>query len=198
MYILFHSYIFTCNHLQVILSSGPPQPIDLLSAYLFIYMYIYIYVCVCIYVCIYFFTVIYLPAITCSHSKSRPSQTYWPTVCLPIYLCIFIYIYMCVCVCVCICFFIYIFTCNHLQSFKVQTLPNLLTYCLPSYWSICTYIYLYVCMYVFILIFKYLPANTCSHFKFRPSRTYWPIVCQPIHLCVFIYIYVCVCIHFLY
>ena len=117
-------------------------------------------------------------------------------------------------------FYIYIFTCNHLQPFKVQTLPNLLTYCLPTYLSICMYLYIYVymyvfmfifiyiylqssavilssdppqpidlmfaylfiymyiflymyiCMYVFMFIFVYLPAITCSHFKFRPSPTY--------------------------
>ena len=66
----------------VILSSDPPQPIDLLSAYLFIYVYVYIY----IYVCMYLFLFIYLPAITSNHFKFRPSPTYWPTVCLPIYL----------------------------------------------------------------------------------------------------------------
>ena len=88
----------------VILSSDPPQPIDLLSAYLFICMYVYIYVY--IYVCMYVFIKIY----------------------------------------------IYIFTCNHLQSFQVQT-HNLLTYCLPAYLSICMYVYIYICMYLFIFIF---------------------------------------------
>ena len=62
---------------------------------------------------IFIFISIYLPAITCSHFKLRPSPTYWPTVCLPIYLYVCIYI----CMYVCIYFYIYIFTGNHLQSF---------------------------------------------------------------------------------
>ena len=41
-------------------------------------------------------------------------------------------------------------------------------------------------MYVFIFIFIYVPAIICSHFKFRPSPTYWPTVCPPIYLCVYI------------
>ena len=51
------------------------------------------------------------------------------------------------------------------EYIKVQTRPNLLTYCLPTYLSICIciFIYIYVCMYVFIFIFIYLPAITCSH-----------------------------------
>ena len=61
----------------------------------------------------YIYVSIYLPAITCSHFKLRPSPTYWPPVCQPIYLCIYIYI----CMYVCIYFYIYMFTCNHLQSF---------------------------------------------------------------------------------
>ena len=46
----------------VILSSDPPQPIDLLSAYLFIYVYIYIYmyVYIYIYVCMYLFLYLYI------------------------------------------------------------------------------------------------------------------------------------------
>ena len=43
---------------------------------------------------IFIFISIYLPAITCSHFKLRPSPTYWPTVCLPIYLCVYIHICM--------------------------------------------------------------------------------------------------------
>ena len=46
----------------VILSSDPPQPIDLLSAYLFIYVYIYIFIYVFIYFYIYIFT--------CNHLQS--------------------------------------------------------------------------------------------------------------------------------
>ena len=46
----------------VILSSVPPQPIDLLSAYLFIYVYIYVYMYVSIYFYIYVFT--------CNHLQS--------------------------------------------------------------------------------------------------------------------------------
>ena len=104
----------------------------------------------------------YLPAITCSHFKFRPSPIHWPTVCLPIYLYIIIYIYILyVYMYACIWFYIYMFTCNHLQPFQVQTLPNLLTYCLPTYLSIC--IYLYICMYVCMCYYIYI--FTCNHLQ---------------------------------
>ena len=43
---------------------------------------------------LFIYNIIYidLPKITCSHSKFRPSPTYWPTACLLIYLSIYIYI----------------------------------------------------------------------------------------------------------
>ena len=68
---------------------------------------------------IFMFVSIYLPAITCSHFKLRPSPTYWPPVCQPIYLYVNIYIYVCkyIYIYVFIYFYIHICTCNHLQSF---------------------------------------------------------------------------------
>ena len=69
MYLFLYLYIYLQSP-AVILSSDPPQPIDLLSAYLFIYVCIYTYMHVLI------FRFIYLPAITCSHFKFRPSPTY--------------------------------------------------------------------------------------------------------------------------
>ena len=42
-----HLFLYLYMYLQspaVILSSDPPQPIDLLSGYLFIYMYVFIYI----------------------------------------------------------------------------------------------------------------------------------------------------------
>ena len=75
-----------------------------------------------------------------------------------------------------------IFTCNHLKSFKVQTLPNLLPYCLP----------IYLC--IFIFIFRYLPAITCSHSKFRPSPTYCPTVLF-IYVYIYIFIFIFTCNH---
>ena len=84
--LFFYLYIYLQSP-AVILSSDPPQPIDLLSAYLFIYMYknIYIYIyfykyiyIIYIYICYIYiiFFLIYLPAITCRHFKFRPSPTY--------------------------------------------------------------------------------------------------------------------------
>ena len=46
-------FVYLYFHLQspaVILSSDPPQPIDLLFAYLFVYMYVFIYIYICMYV----------------------------------------------------------------------------------------------------------------------------------------------------
>ena len=53
MYLFLYLYIYL-QSFAAILSSDPPQPIDLLSAYLFVYMYIYMYVCIYFY--IYIFT----------------------------------------------------------------------------------------------------------------------------------------------
>ena len=61
MILFLYLYIYLQSP-AVILSSDPPQPIDLLSAYLFIYMYIFIYMYVCIYFYIYVFT--------CNHLQS--------------------------------------------------------------------------------------------------------------------------------
>ena len=144
---------------------------------------------------IFIFISIYSPAITCSHFKFRPSPTYWPTVCLPIYL------YVCIYMCVCIYFYIYIYlpaiTCSH---FKFRPSPTYWpTVCLPIYLYV--YIHIYVCMYIFFIVI-YLLAITCSHSKFRPSPTYWPTVCLPIYLkciyiyiCIYFYIYVFTCNH---
>ena len=96
IYVFLYLYIYLQSP-EVIQSSDPPQPIALLSAYLSTYIILYIYV--------FIFIFIHLPAITCSHSKFRPSPTYCPTV-LFIYVYIYIYIYL----------FLFIFTCNHLQS----------------------------------------------------------------------------------
>ena len=40
MYVCMYVFIFIFIYLPAITSSDPPQPIDLLSAYLFIYMYL--------------------------------------------------------------------------------------------------------------------------------------------------------------
>ena len=45
IYLFLYLYIYLQSP-AVILSSDPPQPIDLLSAYLFIYVCIYIYACI--------------------------------------------------------------------------------------------------------------------------------------------------------
>ena len=60
MYVFLYLYIYRQSP-EVILSSDPPQPIDLLSAYLFIYMYVFIYIYM--YACIYFYIYIF----TCNH-----------------------------------------------------------------------------------------------------------------------------------
>ena len=113
------------------------------------------------------------------------------------------------------CFYIYVFTCNHLKSFKVQTLPNLLPYCLPIY--LCMYIFIFIFIFIYLqspavilssdppqpiarlsclsmyiffyfYFYLYLPAITCSQPKFRPSPTYWPTVCLFIYVYNYIYI----------
>ena len=138
---LYLYYIGTCNHLAVILSSDPPQPIDLLSAYLFICMYVYIYIYMYIYICMYVFIIK-----------------------------------------------IYIFTCNHLQSFQVQT-HNLLTYCLPAYLSICMYIYIYMYLFIFILIiYLQSPAVILSSDPSQPIDLL--SACLPIYLYIYISIYI--------
>ena len=104
---------------------------------------------------IFIFISIYLPAITCSHFKLRPSPTYWPTVCLPIYLCV--YIHICNYMHVLIFRFIYLpaITCSH---FKFRPSPTYWpTVCLPIY--LCIYIYMYVCICFCTYIF------TCNHLQ---------------------------------
>ena len=108
---------------------------------------------------IFIFISIYLPAITCSHFKFRPSPIYWPTVCLPIYLyvCIYIYIYLSIFICI----YLPAITCSH---FKFR--PS------PTYWpTVCAlfiymyvYIYIYVCMYVCIYFFHSYKF-TCNHLQ---------------------------------
>ena len=49
MHLLMYFYIYLQSP-AAILSSDPPQPIDLLPAYLFIYVYIYMYMYVCIFI----------------------------------------------------------------------------------------------------------------------------------------------------
>ena len=129
---------------------------------------------------IFIFISIYLPAITCSHFKLRPSPTYWPTVCLPIYLCVYIHI--------CMYWFLDLYIYLQLPAVILSSDPPQPIDLLSAY----LFIYVYIYMYVFIFIFIYLPAITCSHSKFRPSPTYWPTVCLPIYLCIYIY----VCIYF--
>ena len=131
---------------------------------------------------IFIFISIYLPAITCSHFKLRPSPTYWPTVCLPIYLCVYIHI--------CMYWFLDLYIYLQLPAVILSSDPPQPIDLLSAYLFI--YMYIYICMYVFIFIFIYLPAITCSHSKFRPSPTYWPTVCLPIYLYVYIYMYVCI------
>ena len=113
----------------VILSSDPPQPIDLLSAYLFICMYVYIYICM--YVCIYYKIYIF----TWNHLQSFQVQTHnLLTYCLPAYLSICMYVYIFICMYL----FIFIFI-IYLQSPAVilssdPSQPiDLLSACLPIY-----------------------------------------------------------------
>ena len=60
MYVFFEYLYIYLQSPAVILSSDPPQPIDLLSAYLFIYVYKYMYVCIHFYIYIF----------TCNHLQS--------------------------------------------------------------------------------------------------------------------------------
>ena len=98
---------------------------------------------------IFIFISIYLPAITCSHFKFRPSPTYWPTVCLPIYLyvCIYIYIY----VCVYLLKYIYIYLQSPaviLSSGPPQPIDLLSAYLfINMYVYICMYVCMYVCIF---------------------------------------------------
>ena len=101
----------------VILSSDPPQPIDLVSAYLFIYMYvcIYIYIYMCVFTFIFIYIYIYLqsPAVILSSGPPQPIDLLSAYLFIHMYVCIYIYMYLCMY----IFFHSYIFTCNHLQSF---------------------------------------------------------------------------------
>ena len=143
---------------------------------------------------VFIFRIIYLPAITFSHVKFRPSPTYWPTVCPPIYLCVYIHI----------CMYLFLYLYIYLQSPAVilssdppQPIDLLSAYLfiyMYVFIYIYIYIYMYVCIYLFF-IFIYLPAIICSHFKFRPSPTYWPTVCPPIYLCVYIHICMYLCLY---
>ena len=142
IYLSLYLYIYLQSP-AVILSSDPPQPIDLLSAY-YLSMYIYIYIYIYIYMYVFIFIFIYLPAIICNHFKFRPSPTYWPTVCLPIYLCIYIYIYVCMYVFILLFIYLPAIICNH---FKFRPSPTYWpTICLPIY--LCVYIH--ICMYLFL------------------------------------------------
>ena len=127
---------------------------------------------------VFIFRFIYLPAITFSHVKFRPSPTYWPTVCPPIYLCVNIHI----------CMYLFLYLYIYLQSPAVilSSDPPQPIDLLSAYLFMYMYLNIYIYMYVFIFIFIYVPAIICSHFKFRPSPTYWPTVCPPIYLCVYI------------
>ena len=88
---------------------------------------------------IFIFISIYLPAITCSHFKFRPSPTYWPTVCQPIYLCVYIHI--------CMYWFLYLYI--YLQSPAVILSPDppQPIDLLSAYLFIYVYIYIYACIY---------------------------------------------------
>ena len=136
MYLFLYVYIYLQSP-AVILSSDPPEPIDLLSANLLIYVYIiYIYIMYSS-----FFIFIYLPVITCSHSKFRPSPTYWSTVCLPTYLCIYIYMHEA------LFFYLYIYLQSPaviLSSDPPQPIDLLSAY---------LFIYMYINIYIFINIF---------------------------------------------
>ena len=89
------------------------------------------------YSCIFIF--IYLPAITCSHSKFRPSPTDWRTVCLPVYL------YVCTYVCMYIYIYIYLESPAVILSSDPPQPIDLLSVCLPIYlYTINVYIYIYI------------------------------------------------------
>ena len=99
---------------------------------------------------IFIFISIYLPAITCSHFKFRPSPTYWPTVCLPIYLYVCIYIYVCVYLLLYIFIYLPAITCSH---FKFRPSPTYWpTVCLPIYLYVFIYIYMYLSLYLYIYL----------------------------------------------
>ena len=112
---------------------------------------------------------IYLPAITCSHFKFRPSPTYWPPVCLPIYLYVCLYIYRCVFTFIFI--YIYIYLYIYLQSPAVilssgppQPIDLLSAYLFINMYVcmyVCMYIYMYLCMYIFFHSYIF----TCNHLQ---------------------------------
>ena len=106
IYLFLYLYIYLQSP-AVILSSDPPQPIDLLSAYLFIYVCIYTYAIICMYWFLDLYIYLQLPAVILSSDPPQPIDL------LSAYLFIYMYIY----IYICIYFYIYIFTCNHLQSF---------------------------------------------------------------------------------
>ena len=99
---------------------------------------------------IFIFISIYLPAITCSHFKLRPSPTYWPTVCLPIYLYVCIYIYMHVCMYL----FLYLYIYRQSPAVILSSDPPQPIDLLSAYLFI--YVYIYICMYVFIYCYIYI------------------------------------------
>ena len=109
----------------------------------------------------YIYVSIYLSAITCSHFKLRPSPTYWPPVCQPIYLCIYIYIYICMYVCMYIFLYLYVYLQSPaviLSSDPPPSIDLLSAYLfIYMYWYI--YIYIHVCIYFYIYIF------TCNHLQ---------------------------------
>ena len=88
---------------------------------------------------IFIFISVYLPAITCSHFKFRPSTTYWPTVCQPIYLCVYIHI----------CMYLFLYLYIYLQSPAVILSPDppQPIDLLSAYLFIYVYIYIYACIY---------------------------------------------------
>ena len=107
---------------------------------------------------IFIFISIYIPAaITCSHFKFRPSPTYWPTVCQPIYLYVCIYIYVCV--------FTLIFIYIYLQSPAVilSSGPPQPIDLLSAYLFI--YMYVYICVYLCMYIFFHSYIFTCNHLQ---------------------------------
>ena len=125
IYVFLYFYIYLQSP-EVIQSSDPPQPIALLSAYLSTYIILYIY----IYVFIFIF--IHLPAITCSHSKFRPSPTYCPTV---LFIYVYIYIYL----------FIFIYIYLQSPAVSLSSDPPQPIDLLSAYLS--TYIIIYICIY---------------------------------------------------
>ena len=94
---------------------------------------------------IFIFISIYLPAITCSHFKLRPSPTYWPTVCLPIYLCVYIHI--------CMYWFLDLYIYLQLPAVILSSDPPQPIDLLSAYLFIYVYIYMYVCICFCIYIF---------------------------------------------